>query len=305
MPKTTSTSWKVITYVLLGLWLLFAIVPLFWMVGASIKSPLETNTYPPTFIPRSFSLQNFGEVLRDRGFGGGEEFVPTIEIGDETVLEGPALLPGIRPFWNSLKLGVVTTSVSLVISTMAGYVLATYRFPLSGFMRGFVLLAQQIPIVLLIVPLFLVLSVLRLAFTFWGVALALIVLVTPFNTWLMLGYFKVMPRELIDSAEIDGASQFTTFWRIMLPLAAPGLATAAIFSFTRAWNEFLLVLALSRGQENLPYTVGLYNFFGEYGSGSWHLIAAAALMASLPVLLIFTVFQKYFIAGLTGGAVKS
>ncbi|MEM7798972.1 MAG: carbohydrate ABC transporter permease [Chloroflexota bacterium] len=304
MPKITSTSWKVATYALIALWLLFAIVPLFWMVGASVKSPEETNTYPPTFIPRSFSLQNFGEVLRDRGFGGGESFVPTLEIGGFE-LQGPALPPGFRPFWNSLRLGVVTTVVSLVISTMAGYALAVYQFPASGFMRGFVLLAQQIPIVLLIVPLFLVLAVLNLAFTFWGVALALIVLVTPFNTWLMLGYFKVMPKELIDSAEIDGASHYTIFWRIMLPLAAPGLATAAIFSFTRAWNEFLLVLALSRGQENLPYTVGLYNFFGEYGSGSWHLIAAAALMASLPVLILFTVFQKYFIAGLTGGAVKS
>lgn len=304
MPLRYSNSWKVTSYIIIFVWLGFAIIPLFWMVGASVKSPQETNTYPPTLIPRSFSLENFGAVLQDRGFGGGERFQPTVEIGSTTI-EGPSLPPGLRPFWNSLKLAAVTTAVSLLISTMAGYVLAIYKFPNRGFFRGFVLLAQQIPIVLLIVPLFLVLAIFKLAFSFTGVALALIVLVTPFNTWLMMGYFAVMPRELIDSARIDGAGQFTTFWRIMLPLAAPGLATAAIFSFTRAWNEFMLVLALSRGQENLPYTVGLYNFFGEYGSGSWHLIAAAALLASLPVLIIFSVFQKYFIAGLTGGAVKS
>ena len=305
MPVRVSTGWKVTSYVLIFLWLAFAIVPLFWLIAASVKSPEETNSYPPTLIPRSFSLSNFWEVLQDRGFGGGDALQPSLEIGDEVIFEGPRLAPGLRPFWNSLRLAVVTTVISIAISTMAGYVLAVYRFPLRGFWRGFVLLAQQIPIVLLIVPLFLVLSVLNLAYTFWGVALALIVLITPFNTWLMLGYFRVMPVELIDSARIDGAGQATTFFRVMLPLAAPGLATAAIFSFTRAWNEFLLVLALSRGQETLPYTVNLYNFFGEYGNGAWHLIAAAALMASLPVLIIFSLFQKYFIAGLTGGAVKS
>jgi len=154
------------------------------------------------------------------------------------------------------------------------------------------------------VPLFLVLASFRLAFTFTGLNLALIVFVTPFSTWLMMGYFSIMPRELLESARIDGAGHLATFLKIMLPLATPGLATVAIFAFTRAWNEFMIVLALSRGQETLPYTVGLFNFFGEYGSGSWHLIAAAALLASLPVLILFTVFQRYFIAGLTSGAVK-
>ena len=304
MALKASLQWKIGSYVFILFWLAFSIVPLFWLIGASVKSPEETNTYPPTIIPRSFSLENFGAVLQDRGFGGGDTFQPSVVIAGFR-FTGPELPPGIRPFWNSMRLATVTTAASLLISTMAGYVLAVYQFPNRGFLRGFVLLAQQIPIVLLIVPLFLVMAILELAFTFTGLALALIVLVTPFNTWLMMGYFAVMPRELIDSARIDGAGQLVTFWRIMLPLAAPGLATAAIFSFTRAWNEFLLVLALSRGQENLPYTVGLYNFFGEYGSGSWHLIAAAAIMASLPVLIIFSVFQRYFIAGLTGGAVKS
>lgn len=295
--------WKAITYTFILIWLLFSIAPLLWLVGASVKTPEEAGSYPPTIIPESFTLQNFGEVLESRGFGGGPEFRIRIGIGRFSV-QGPPIPPGFRPFWNSIRLGVVTTLASLIISTMAGYVLAVFQFPLRGFFRIFVLLAQQIPIVLMIVPLFLVLASFRLAFTFAGLNLALILFVTPFSTWLMMGYFSIMPRELLESARIDGAGHLSTFLRIMLPLATPSLATVAIFAFTRAWNEFMIVLALSRGQETLPYTVGLFNFFGEYGSGSWHLIAAAALMASMPVLILFTVFQRYFIAGLTSGAVK-
>jgi len=295
--------WKAITYTFILIWLLFSIAPLLWLVGASVKTPEEAGSYPPTIIPETFTLQNFGRVLESRGFGGGEEFRIQIGIGQFSV-QSPPMPPGFRPFWISIRLGVATTLASLIISTMAGYVLALFEFPLRGFFRVFVLLAQQIPIVLMIVPLFLVLASFRLAFTFTGLNLALIVFVTPFSTWLMMGYFSIMPRELLESARIDGAGHLATFLKIMLPLATPGLATVAIFAFTRAWNEFMIVLALSRGQETLPYTVGLFNFFGEYGSGSWHLIAAAALLASLPVLILFTVFQRYFIAGLTSGAVK-
>lgn len=297
------STWKLGSYLAIALWLIFAIAPLLWLVTASIKSSEEANRYPPTIIPQSFSVENFGEVLSDPGFGGGSTFQPAVTVAGLR-FEGPNLPPGFRPFWNSLKLASITTLASLIISTMAGYVLATYTFPVRGFFRIFVLLAQQIPIVLLVVPLFLVLAVFNLAFTFTGLALAMIVLVTPFNTWLMMGYFETMPKELIEAGKVDGASQLSVFSRIMLPLAGPGLATAAIFSFTRAWNEFMLVLALSRGQSNLPYTVGLFNFFGEYGSGAWHLIAAAAILGSLPILTLFLVFQRYFISGMTGGAVK-
>lgn len=303
MTRHATVSWKVFSYSLILVWLVFSIAPLLWLVGASLKTPEEAATFPPTIINETFTLRNFGRVLQSRGFGGGGEFRPSIGIGRFSV-SGPSLPPGFRPFWNSIRLGAVTTFFSLLISTMAGYVLALYKFPFRGFMRVFVLLAQQIPIILMIVPLFLVLASFRLAFTFMGLNLALIVFVTPFSTWLMMGYFSVMPTAILESARIDGAGHFKTFAQIMLPLAVPGLATAAIFAFTRAWNEFMIVLALSRGQETLPYTVGLFNFFGEFGSGSWHLIAAAALLASLPVLILFTVFQKYFIAGMTSGAVK-
>lgn len=303
MTDRVSIIWKSISYTLIFLWLLFSVAPLLWMIGAAVKSPAEAAAYPPSVIPESFTLENFGSVLRDRGFGGGDAFTIRLGVGSFSI-DGPTLAPGFRPFWNSLRLGLVTTLLSLVVSTMAGYVLALYRFPLRGFFRVFVLLAQQIPIVIMIVPLFLVLASYGLAFTFSGVSLALIVFVTPFSTWLMMGYFSAVPMELMESARIDGAGHLMTFLKIMLPLAVPGMATVAIFAFTRAWNEFMLVLALSRGQETLPFTVAIFNFFGEYGTGSWHLIAAAALMASLPVLILFTVFQRYFIAGLTSGAVK-
>ncbi|WP_018526581.1 carbohydrate ABC transporter permease [Alkalispirochaeta alkalica] len=303
MIRKATTSWKTLSYAIIAIWLLFSIAPLLWLVGASLKTPEEAAAFPPTIVNETFTLQNFGRVLQSRGFGGGGEFRPQIRVGRLSI-SGPSLPPGIRPFWNSISLAATTTFFSLAISTMAGYVLALYRFPLRGFMRVFVLLSQQIPIILMIVPLFLVLATYRLAFTFTGLNLALIVFVTPFSTWLMMGFFAVMPVSILESARIDGAGDLKIFLRIMLPLATPGIATAAIFAFTRAWNEFMIVLALSRGQDSLPYTVGLFNFFGEYGSGSWHLIAAAALLASLPVLVLFTVFQKYFISGMTSGAVK-
>ncbi|MFP4331459.1 MAG: carbohydrate ABC transporter permease [Alkalispirochaetaceae bacterium] len=303
MTDRTTVSWKVMTYTLILIWLAFSVAPLLWLVSASLKPEELAGRYPPSLVPESITFENFGRVLADRGFGGGDAFRPRIGIGDLSV-ETVSLPPGIRPFWNSMRLGFVTTLASLVVSTMAGYVLALYRFPLRSFFRVFVLLAQQIPIVIMIVPLFLVLASYNLAFTFSGVSLALIVFVTPFSTWLMMGYFSSVPKELMESAKIDGAGHLLTFLYVMMPLSVPGMATVAIFAFTRAWNEFMLVLALSRGQDTLPYTVAIFNFFGEYGTGSWHLIAAAALLASLPVLLLFTVFQRYFISGLTSGAIK-
>ena len=272
-----SRTWKALTYVLLAMWLLFTILPLYWLLSATFKAPNEAVGYPPTLVPHHWTLQNFTELIFKSRFG-------------------------FKPFLNSIIIALGATLISTLTSMLAGFGFSRFQFPFKRQWLVLLLLLQMIPILAVIIPLYRLYSAYGLYDTRIGLMLVYAMWTIPLNTWLLKGYFDTIPKEIEEAALIDGCGRVRSFLRISFPIAAPGIAAAAIFAFSRSWNEFILALTLT--SQVRPYTVELYRFIGEYGEVSWHLIATASFIALVPVLIMFGLFQKYFIAGLSGGSLK-
>lgn len=274
--EKSKPGWVILTYVLLILWLIFSIFPIYWLSATAFKGAEEAIQYPPSLFPRVWTISSFRELFFETSFG-------------------------IRPFQNSAILGIGTALVSTTLAAMVGYGFS--RFPFRG-SRGLlisILLINMISAYAVIIPLYRIFILYGLFNTFYGLILVYSTFTAPFVTWLLKGYFDTIPRELEEAAELDGCNRLRVLWHIMLPLAAPGLAAGLIFGFIEGWNEFLIAVTLTSGMNIRPYTAGLYAFIGEYGLVQWHLVGAATFISVIPVLILFGIFQKYFIIGLAQG----
>ena len=270
----------IFTYAVLTGWALFCLLPLYWVFSTAIKSPQEVTAWPPSFIPQTFTLENFVDIFtRSRTFG-------------------------IPPFVNSAIYGFGTVGLTLVVCSLSGYAFSRYRFSGRGLLMFAILFLNMLPGLAKIIPLY----VMFIHYGLYDTRVGLILLYTigeiPLGTWLMKGYFDTIPREMEEAAMVDGASTFQAVWRITLPLALPGLGAVAVIAFNGAWNEYLNPLILTSSREVRPYTVALSAFAGEFGQVQWNYIASAAVVSMLPIIILFGVFQRYFIAGLGTGAVK-
>jgi len=209
----------------------------------------------------------------------------------------------MSPSQHTVRLFSTLTLLSVAISVFAAYSLARLRFFGSQTMAKSVLFMYLIPSSLLFIPLFLIISNLRLLNTLWALIISYQTFNVPFCTWLLLGYFRTLPEELEDAARIDGCSRLGVLFRIVLPLAGPGIITAGIFGFTNAWNEFLYAVVMAQRTELRTIPAGLYSF--QVGDVLlWGQLMATALIATLPVVVLFTLVQRFVVQGLTVGAVK-
>ncbi len=256
--------------------------PLYVLVTQSIKSPAEAAQTPPTLIPHSFSLDNFRALGSDQG--------------------GLSLVRSIR---NSLYISVLATAVTVVVSTMAGYAFA--RLPFRGSRAVFfvTLITFMVPFQAIITPLFLTLKSLGLQNNLTGVALVIATFNLPFGIFVMRNSFAAVPPTLEEAALIDGASTFTAFRRIMLPLALPGVVSTGLLTFFAAWNEFFasLILITDQTKYTLPVALGILSA-GQNNAVDWGLLEAGVLVTVAPCVVIYLVLQKYYVAGLLSGAVK-
>ncbi|MFQ5795692.1 MAG: carbohydrate ABC transporter permease [Candidatus Bipolaricaulia bacterium] len=248
--------------------------PIFWMLVSSFKPNSEVITYPPTFIPDRPTLSGYIEGFQARG--------------------GTALK-------NSLLVATVTTAVSIVAGSLAAYSFA--RFKLGGFHLPFwILSTRMMPAVASIIPIFILFKNLGFIDTWYGIAIAHLVITLPFAVWMMRGFFMEVPVELEESAMIDGASRLRALFRIVLPLTAPGLVVTAFFTFIFSWNELIFAVILSRrAATTLPVIVS-----GMHGSGSGFLfsvMSALSVVGMIPVLVLAFFSQKYLVRGMTFGAV--
>jgi ABC-type glycerol-3-phosphate transport system permease component len=254
---------------------------LYWIFTTTFKSSTEARAFPPTLIPKSFTFANIIEI-----FNSSRVF-------------------GFRPFLNSLIISLGTSFIAVVISFLAGFGFSRYRFPGRNILLLSMLFINLLPLLATIIPIFRLFSLYRLYDTYIGLILLHGLKTAPFTAWLMKGYIDTIPVELEESAMIDGCSSRQAMRRIIAPLAAPGLAAVAVFGFRHAWNDFTAALILTTSEKIRPYTIALYRFVGEQGEVEWHLISAAAFISIVPVVVSFAIFQKYFVTGLTGGAIKS
>ncbi len=274
---------KVLVYSLLVIWAFVTVLPLYWVFSTAFKSPEESRGYPPTLFPRSFSFKNILLVFND----------PKTHMS-----------MGVRPYLNSLIIALGTAALTAMVSFIAGYGFARYRFKGREILLLSLLFINLLPEMAKMIPLFRMFSLYRLYDTYVGLILLLAAGSAPFSTWLMRGYIKSVPQDLEDSAVIDGCTRAQAARRITLPLTAPGLAAIAVLAFRAAWNEFSAALILTTSDSIRPYTTALYKYVREHKSVDWHLLSGAAFVSIIPIVIVFAFFQRYFVSGLTRGAVK-
>jgi multiple sugar transport system permease protein len=264
--------------------LLFFLFPIYWIGITAFKVSAEWFTWPPVFFPSTFTFGSF--LGREGGFYGGVASIRTI-------------VPYLR---NSLIVSVVTAFISTLLSSMAAYSIS--RFKTGGIMlANWIISLRMLPPVAVVLPLYLLFKFFTLLNTRAAIILCHLVFTAPLSTWILITFFKEIPREMDEAAYVDGASHLQCFFRIVLPLSAPGLAAVSTLAFIQSWGEFLMALLLTSNvrAQTLPV------FLGRYITGfrvAWGPLSAAGLIVMVPVIVFSVLMQRYLIRGLTFGAVK-
>lgn len=250
--------------------------PFYWAVVASL-TPEARLFAEPSLWPRELVLDHYRALFDERNF-----WVP------------------IR---NSLVVAGLTTLFCVTVGALAAYALARLHFRGKGPILALILAVTMFPQISIVSPLYLVLRALRLINTFPGLILPYLTFAMPLTVWLLVGFFRQLPRDLEEAALVDGATRWQAFTRVILPLTVPGLATTAILTFIYSWNEFLFALSFTLGPERQTVPVAIALFRGQY-QVPWGQILAAAVVATTPVAALVLVFQRRIVQGLTSGAVK-
>ena len=251
--------------------------PFYWMLNTSLKPTPEVFASPPTFLSAHWSLDAYASLLATR--------------------------PVARYFLNSLVVALGSTVMSVLLAALAAY--GVTRFFPRGAMPFvlFLLFTKMLPETLLIIPYFQLMSDLGLLNTYWALILAYSSFALPFSVWMLIGFFRSIPRELDEAALIDGAGVLQTFFRVILPLARPGLVAVALFTFLIAWNSYVWALVLTTDASMFVLSVGIANMVGEYRV-QWNELMAAAVIAALPVMALYSLLERHLVNAITAGAVK-
>ncbi len=270
--------------------LIFVLGPVLWLVISSISAPKELLLRPPHFIPRMIDLSHYKNLL----FGSGQQ---ASSLTDYT-------LKAFRySLLNSLIVSVGVTFLCLLLGSLSGYAAARIN---SGFGKNLVyifLIVQMLPVIVLIIPLYILLSRLGLNDRLITIVILLTSIHLPFAIWMLRGFFLGLPQEIEEAAFVDGASRSYVLFRIILPLSLPGLFAAGAYTFMQSWNAFLIPLIFTSSDTTRTVTVSIAMFVGRHYT-DYGLMSAAGVLATLPPLIIALIFQKNLMNGLTAGAVK-
>ncbi|TNB49365.1 carbohydrate ABC transporter permease [Martelella lutilitoris] len=264
--------------------MMILVVPGAWVVLTAFRPNVEVMARPPVWIPQQWTLNNFLGI-----FG----FLPDRQQG----------LPVPSYFINSLVISLTSTFVAILIGMMGGYAFARYRFKGKGALFLSFMLSRTVPGVALSLPLFILWSKIGLIDTKFGLILVYMAINIPFTIWLTDGFFRQIPADLSEAAQIDGCTRWQAFWKVEFPLARSGLASAGIFAFLTAWNEFALASQLTRTTASKTMPVGLMDFTAQF-TVDWTGMSAMAVLIIIPALVLTFIVQKHLIAGLTFGGVK-
>lgn len=269
--------------------------PLIWSLSTSLKPPEEIFATPPRLIPQTYTLEHYEALL----YGKPMYFQADAEYQADT----SPTQHFISWFVNSVLASGGATLISITISTLAAYSLTRFRYWGREVIPYLSLLGYMMPPIVLVFPLFLLVVDLNLANSLWSLVLGYVAITLPFCTWLMWAFFRGLPVEIEEAGLIDGASRFQVFYQIVLPCALPGIIAAAIFSVIVAWNDYLFARIFINSVQKLPLTVGVMHFF-EGVHVNWGLMMASAVLMTLPLAVLFMLFQRQLVAGFGAGAIK-
>ncbi|EHM27715.1 MULTISPECIES: sugar ABC transporter permease [Streptomyces] len=251
-----------------------AVFPVLWVLLTSLK-PAKFATTTDFF--RETTFVNYTNLIRDTEF--------------------------LNWFANSVIISALSTVIGVFVAATTGYAVSRFRFPGKRGLMWTLLITQMFPVAVLIVPIYNIMSSLGLLNQPTGLVITYLTISVPFCAWMMKGFFDTIPREIDESGEVDGLTPFGTFFRLILPLAKPGLAVTAFYSFITAWGEVAYASAFLVGDENLTLAGGLQKFVNQYGA-QWGPMTAASVLIAIPAALVFLFAQKHLVTGMSAGAVK-
>lgn len=268
----------------IGLFLAMSAIclPGLWVVLNSFRPTVEIMAKPPVWIPSELNLDNYRAMFGGVGAGG---------------------VPVLTYFWNSLIISLTSTVIALLVGMAGGYAFARYRIPGKSAIFVGLMVTRAVPGVALSLPLFILYGRLGIIDTHFGMILIYVAMNVPFTIWLIDGFFRQVPKELAEAAEIDGCTRWQAFWKVEFPVARAGIASAGIFAFLTSWNEYALASQLTRSLNSKTMPVGLMDFTSQF-TLNWGGMCALAVLMIIPALVLTFLVQKHLIAGLTFGGVK-
>jgi multiple sugar transport system permease protein len=271
---------KVLMHLGLAPFLLFALFPFYHMTLTSLKTDRELydRTAVPLLIRQGPTLEHYQKLIWETGF--------------------------LTWTKNSLMVTGIATGVSVVIGTIAAYALARLKFVGVGMLGTAIFVTYLVPTSLLFLPLTQVVHWIGLADSKWSLVVTYPTFLVPFCTWLLIGYFRTVPKEIDECAMVDGATRIQALWRIVLPIAVPGLVCAALFAFTLSWNEFIYALTFISSSDQATASVGVTQELIRGDIYFWGSLMAGAVLGSVPIVILYVFFLDYYVSGLTAGAVK-
>ncbi len=271
---------QILLFLILLIGVVIVVLPMIYMISTSLKPNGALYEYPPKFFPKlkEITLENYAYILAQQKF--------------------------IRNFVNSLFVSVVTVLLSALISSALAYCIARFKFPGRSFLFAFIILTMIIPGMTMIIPQYELAVKLGTINKLGGLIPFYVAWVIPYSTFMIKGFIENVPRELDEATYMDGGSVFTVFFRIILPLAKPGIASVSIFNFLTAWEEFPWANTVINDDLKRTLPIAISGFFGQHQFTQWGYVFALSVLSLLPILIVFIACQKFFVAGLTSGSVK-
>ena len=269
--------------------------PLYWIITGAFKTGREINATTPVWFPSEWDMGNFERLMTKRT-------APLFNMElFGFVITGPTVPAPVRWLLNTVFMSVASMLLTCLTAAMAGYVLAKKRFWGKGLIFSLVVCAMALPKQVILIPLLREMSALDLYDTIWAVIFPIVG--WPFGVFLLKQFAEGIPTEMVESCRIDGASEWRTFTDVMFPMIKPGVGACAIFTFINSWNDYFMQLIMLTANKNLTISLGIATMQGE-SSTDYGLLMAGSALASVPIIIVFLIFQKYFTKGITMGAVK-
>ena len=280
MAKQKMRKWYSLTliYIALLIGLIYSSFPVLWMFFSSIKSNTDIFSLPPKMLPKEFTLKAY-----------------------ESIFSNPTK---IRYFINSYLVASVVTFLTLLVAILSGYSFSRYSFKLKKALNLFIISTQTVPPITLLIPYFGLIVSFKIYNTYFALIFTYLVFTLPYAILMMTGYFNSLPKELDEAVQIDGGSNFLALWRVLVPISIPGIVATGVYTFLLSWNEFLFALTLTTTTEMRTVPVGIQQLMGQHAY-EWNEMMAMSILGSLPILIMYLIAQRYFLAGMTAGSVKT